>query len=45
LVLDVHHEEQKLMSELVKNEMENALAFKVPLEVEVKLASNWLDAH
>ena len=45
LVLDVHQEEQKLMTELVKNEMENALEFKVPLEVEVKLASNWLDAH
>ena len=45
LVLDVHQEEQKLMTDLVKNEMENALAFEVPLEVEVKLASNWLDAH
>ena len=45
LVLDVHHEEQELMSELVKNEMENALTFKVPLDVEVKLANNWLDAH
>ena len=45
LVLDVHIEEQELMKKLVKNEMENALSFKVPLEVEVKLASNWLDAH
>ena len=29
LVLDVHHEEQELMYELVKNE--NALSFKVPM--------------
>lgn len=45
LVFDVHNSEVELMTNLVKNAMENALKMDVPLDVEVKLAHNWLDAH
>jgi DNA polymerase-1 len=29
----------------VKEAMENAIHLVVPMEVEMKLAGNWLDAH
>ena len=45
LVFDVHISEQKIMEELVKSAMENAVKMAVPMEVEIKLAKNWLDAH
>ncbi|MFT5103788.1 MAG: DNA polymerase-1, partial [Candidatus Latescibacterota bacterium] len=30
---------------LIKTEMENAYALTVPLDVEVGLGENWLEAH
>lgn len=45
LVFDVHHSEKEIMQQLVKEAMENAVKLIVPMEVEVKLAQNWLDAH
>ena len=45
LVFDVHKEEEEFMTKLVKKEMENAVNISVPLDVEIKIASNWLDAH
>ncbi|MDG1840718.1 MAG: DNA polymerase I [Crocinitomicaceae bacterium] len=45
LVFDIHKEEEDFMRKLVKKEMENAVNISVPLDVEIKVASNWLDAH
>lgn len=45
LVFDVFNEEQDLMEALVKKNMENAVALSVPLDVEYKIADNWLEAH
>jgi DNA polymerase-1 len=45
LVFDVHVSEQEIMKELVKTAMENAVKLVVPMQVEIKLAHNWLDAH
>ncbi len=45
LVFDVHNSEKEIMQQLVKEAMENAVKLVVPMEVEVKLAQNWLDAH
>ena len=45
LVFDVHVSEQDLMQKLVKEAMESAVSLVVPMEVEVKIADNWLDAH
>lgn len=45
LVFDVHEDEIDLMKELVKTEMEGAVQMIVPMEVEMEVADNWLDAH
>jgi DNA polymerase-1 len=45
LVFDVHISEQDLMRKLVQEAMESAIELVVPMEVEVKIADNWLDAH
>ena len=45
LVFDVHESEIDLMKELVKHEMESAVEIAVPLDVEMEVADNWLEAH
>ncbi|MFM7473441.1 MAG: DNA polymerase I [Crocinitomicaceae bacterium] len=45
LVFDVHVSEELLMQILVKEAMEKAVQMDVPMEVELKLANNWLEAH
>ena len=45
LVFDVHPDEKEVLEKLVKESMEGALKLSVPLEVEYKIADNWLEAH
>lgn len=45
LVFDVHVSEKLLMQVLVKEAMEKAIKLVVPMEVEMQLANNWLEAH
>lgn len=45
LVFDVYKSELEEVQELIKSEMENAFKLDVPLDVEVGLGDNWLDAH
>jgi DNA polymerase-1 len=45
LVFDIHKDEEQLMQDLVKKAMESAVNLAVPMEVEMQLAHNWLDAH
>jgi DNA polymerase-1 len=45
LVFDVHKDEIALMQQLVKESMEKAVDLIVPMEVEIQVADNWLDAH
>lgn len=45
LVFDVHVSEEARMQQLVKEAMESAVQLVVPMEVELKLAPNWLEAH
>ena len=53
MIIQVHDElnfnvvksEEDIMREIVKNEMENVFQMKVPLKVELSVATNWLDAH
>ena len=45
LVFDVHESEIDLMKSLVKKEMESAVELNVPLDVEIEIGDNWLDAH
>lgn len=45
LVFDVLKGEEEVMKKLVKTAMEGAIQLAVPMEVEMELADNWLDAH
>lgn len=45
LVFDVYKPELNTMKELIKYSMENAIKLSVPLDVEMGVAENWLDAH
>ncbi|MBC7525205.1 MAG: DNA polymerase I [Flavobacterium sp.] len=45
LVFDVHIDELKKIQPLIKYEMENAFIMDVPLEVEIGIGKNWLEAH
>ncbi len=45
LVFDVHKDELEEMKTMIKYEMENAYLMDVPLDVEVGLGQNWLEAH
>ncbi|WP_250631042.1 DNA polymerase I [Rhodoflexus caldus] len=45
LVFDVYRPEQEIMQAKVKELMESAFTLEVPLEVEVGVGENWLEAH
>lgn len=45
LVFDCYKPELDEMKELIKTEMENAYKMAVPLDVEVGIGENWLEAH
>ena len=45
LVFDVPNEELDAMQNMIQEEMENAFKMTVPLDVEVGLGQNWLEAH
>ena len=45
LVFDVHNSELEKIKPMIKHEMENAFKLEVPLEVEIGMGKNWLEAH
>lgn len=45
LVFDVHKDEVDVVKENVAQLMRNAVQLEVPMEVEIGVADNWLDAH
>jgi DNA polymerase-1 len=45
LVFDVHISELETIKPIIKYEMENAFKMNVPLEVEMGIGKNWLEAH
>ncbi len=45
LVFDMHKEERAVLEPMIKNEMERAFQLEVPLDVEVGVGENWLQAH
>jgi len=45
LVFDVHHEEQEIVKPKVIELMKSAVILEVPMEVEVGIGKNWLEAH
>ena len=45
LVFDVHNSELEKIQPMIKHEMENAFKMVVPLDVEIGMGQNWLEAH
>jgi DNA polymerase-1 len=45
LVFDVYNEELDKIQPMIKYEMENAFKMDVPLDVEIGVGRNWLEAH
>ncbi|WP_341221762.1 DNA polymerase I [Polaribacter atrinae] len=45
LVFDAHKDELETIRPIIKYEMENAFKMSVPLDVEVGIGENWLQAH
>ena len=45
LVFDVYKPELETMKTLIKEAMENAYTLSVPLDVEMDMGVNWLEAH
>jgi len=45
LVFDAHKDELEIIKPIIKEEMENAYKMAVPLDVEMGIGQNWLEAH
>jgi len=45
LVFDAHKDELETIKPIIKHEMENAFKMSVPLDVEMGVGYNWLEAH
>jgi DNA polymerase-1 len=45
LVFDVFKPELDVIKTLVKTEMESAYKLSVPLDVDLDIGDNWLEAH
>ncbi|GIV26806.1 MAG: DNA polymerase I [Bacteroidia bacterium] len=45
LLFEVPHNEVVTLKEIVTQEMKNALPLEVPIEVNIGIGNNWLDAH
>lgn len=45
LVFDVHNSEEEMVRSLVEKNMRTAIALDVPIEVEIGVGKNWLEAH
>ena len=45
LVFDAYKDELETIKPIIKHEMENAFTLSVPLDVEIGIGDNWLEAH
>jgi len=45
LVFDAYKPELEKLQRMIKNEMEHAYQMEIPLEVEIGIGENWLEAH
>ena len=45
LVFELYNQEKEDLKSIVRKEMMEAISFNVPLEVEIGIGNNWLEAH
>ena len=45
LVFDVKKTEKETLMRIVKEKMEQAISLDVPLEIDIGVGKNWLEAH
>lgn len=45
LVFDVFEEEVEIVKPIIRENMQNAMILSIPVEVELSVGSNWLEAH
>jgi DNA polymerase-1 len=45
LIFDLHRDEEDVVKAKVVELMQNAVQLEVPMEVEVGVGANWLQAH
>ena len=45
LVFDVYREEVDIVKKIVEEKMRTAIPMIVPIEVEMNVGENWLEAH
>jgi DNA polymerase-1 len=45
LVFEVQKKEESIVKEIVGREMQQALPLSVPIEVDLGIGKNWLEAH
>lgn len=45
MIFDLHQHEEKIVVPKVKDLMQTAVMLDVPMEVEVGIGKNWLEAH
>jgi DNA polymerase-1 len=45
LVFDVHRDEIEIVKQIVEEKMRTAIPMEVPIEVEINVGENWLEAH
>ena len=45
LVFDAHKDELEVIKPIIRSEMEKAYELAVPLDVELGIGENWLEAH
>jgi DNA polymerase-1 len=45
LVFDIHKNEIETLKKMINDKMKNALPLKVPVEVDMNIGANWLEAH
>lgn len=45
LIFDLHPDEESQLKEILKTEMVHAIDFKCPLEIDIGIGNNWLEAH
>ena len=45
LIFDLHPDEEPQLKEILETEMVHAIDFKCPLEIDIGIGNNWLEAH